>query len=780
MELKGKNLIIVESPSKAKTINKIVGDDFQVKASVGHIKDLPEDKLGVDIQKGFEPEYIIIPGKEKIVKELKESAKKAKKIFIATDPDREGEAIAYHIAEEIKAPEDRVFRAVFHEITPNAVKSAIENPTKIDINKVYSQQARRILDRLVGYNLSPFLWRKVKKGLSAGRVQSVALRLVVEREKEILTFQPQNYWTISGKFSDEQNQVLQANLYKYRDRLLIERKSESSFEKAKFLITDEKTAQKIVQELKKLSYTLSSIHKKKKKKNPPEPFRTATLQAQASSILGFSPKKTMTLAQQLYEGIDIEGNTVGLITYMRTDSTRIAKEATTWAIKLIEKSFGKEFVGNGTGRTSKKSAGSIQDAHECIRPTYPDKSPEYVKKYLTKDQYALYKLIWVRFLASQMAAAEVEQTTYIIEDFDKIAQFRVSGSVILFPGFLVLYKDEESEEENLLPQIKEKSPLKLIEVNSEKHTTEPPPRYTEATLVRALEEKGIGRPSTYAAILSTIQERDYVKKIKQRLYPTYLGFVVNDLLEDKFPELMDYSFTAKMEEDLDKISLNEAQWNRIVEQFYKEFEKNLEEAMKIAKRTKPKEIITLVKCDKCGKDMVIRWSNGRPFLACSGYPECKNTKSITNDNNGSEARPIDKACPQCGAQLVIRNGRRGEFIACSKYPECKYTQPITAQIKCPQCGGDIIKKQNKKGRIFWACSKYPDCKFILPSEPVLHECPECKASYMLKRRDRSGEEFLICHNKSCKVKIKLNEISAGTDPAQQKNANPARSGRKQR
>jgi len=777
MELKGKNLIIVESPAKAKTINKIVGKDFQVKASIGHIKDLPEDRLGVDIEKGFQPDYIIIPGKEKIVKELKDSAKNAQKIFIATDPDREGEAIAYHIAEEIKVPENKVYRAIFHEITPNAVKAAIANPSKIDINKVYSQQARRILDRLVGYNLSPFLWKKVKKGLSAGRVQSVALRMVVEREKEILIFQPENYWTIVGNFKNDENlKELRANLYKYKGKLIIDRKEE----KAKFLITDEETAQKIIEELKKLNYILTKVEKKKKKKNPPEPFRTATLQAQASSTLGFSPKKTMMLAQQLYEGIDIEGTRIGLITYMRTDSTRVAEEAKKWAKNIIEKNFGKEFVGNHKIHETKKQKTPIQDAHECIRPTYPDKSPESIKKYLTKEQYSLYKLIWDRFLASQMSPAEVEQTTYIIEDLDSIAQFRVTGSVITFPGFLIIYKDEESEEDTVLPQLNEKTSLKISELEAQKHTTEPPPRYTEATLVKALEEKGIGRPSTYATILSTIQERGYVKKVKQKLQPTYLGFVVNDLLEEKFPELMDYSFTAKMEEDLDKISLNEAKWNKVIEEFYKEFENDLDQASKISKVIKPKEIKTSFKCEKCGKDMVIRWSKGVPFLACSGYPECKNTRSLNNNENGSTKKTLDKKCPQCGAQLVVRNGKRGEFIACSNYPKCKFTQSITAQVKCPQCGGDILKKQTKKGRTFWACANYPKCKFTLSNEPVPAECPKCKSSYMLKKKDRNGTEFLICHNKACKAKIEIKEHSTGTDPAQQKDANPARSGRKQR
>ncbi len=779
MELKekSKNLLIVESPAKAKTINKILGDDFQVKASVGHIKDLPEDRLGVDINNGFQPEYILIPGKEKIVKELRESAKKASKIYIATDPDREGEAIAYHIFEEIKVPNDKVYRAIFNEITPNAVKSAIKNPSKIDINKVYSQQARRILDRLVGYNLSPFLWKKVKGGLSAGRVQSVALRMVVEREKEILTFKPQDYWSIVGEFSygNGENVNLIANLYKYRNKLVIDRKENE------FLIKDETTANRIVEELKALNYILAKVEKKRRKRNPPEPFRTVTLQAQSSSLLGFNPKKTMIIAQQLYEGVEIKGSSVGLITYMRTDSVRVAEEAKKWAKEIIEKNFGKKFIGSSKEK-NKKSDIPIQDAHECIRPTYPDKDPESVKPYLSKEQFLLYKLIWDRFIASQMASAEIEQTTYIIEDPEKIAQFRVSGSVIVFPGFLILYKDEEEYEDKILPAIEENSALTVVQIDAEKHSTEPPPRYTEATLVKALEEKGIGRPSTYATILSTIQEKGYIKKLKQKLYPTYLGFVVNDLLEEKFPELMDYNFTAKMEENLDKISSQEAQWDKVVAEFYREFEKDLKVASTISKRTKPKEIKTNVPCEKCGKEMVIRWSKGLPFLACSGYPECRNTKSITNGKNEKESSTVTtgEKCPQCGSELLIRRSKKGEFIACSSYPRCNYTESIKAEIKCPLCGGDIIKRQTRKNRNFWACSNYPKCKYTFSHEPVSMKCPQCGANYMLKTTNKNGDEYFICHNKQCKVKIKNKEDLSGTDPAQQKDANPARSGRKQR
>ncbi len=777
MELKRKDLLIVESPAKAKTINKILGEKFNVKASIGHIKDLPEDRLGVDVKNGFKPEYLLIPGKERIVKDLRDSAQKASKIYIATDPDREGEAIAYHIFEEIKVPEEKVYRAIFHEITPQAVKAAIENPTKIDINKVYSQQARRILDRLVGYNLSPFLWRKVKGGLSAGRVQSVALRLVVEREKEILTFQPQEYWTILGKFTYQNSEgiLISANLHKYRGKVLVDRKEND------FLIKDEALANRIKEELEAYTYLLSKVEKKTKKRTPPEPFKTVTLQAQASSILGFSPKKTMILAQQLYEGIEIEGNSVGLITYMRTDSVRVSDEAKGWARKIIEKTFGKEFIGTST-KISKKSNIPIQDAHECIRPTYPEMTPDRVKSYLSKDQYALYKLIWDRFLASQMAPAEIEQTTYIIQDPNNITEFRVTGSVIVFPGFLILYRDEEMESENQLPKLEEKTILNVHEIIPEKHITEPPPRYTEATLVKALEEKGIGRPSTYATILSTIQEKNYVKKIKQKLYPTYLGFTVNDLLEEKFPELMDYNFTAKMEGDLDKISLREAQWDKVVEEFYRDFEKNLSQALTISKITKPKEIKTSFKCDKCGKEMVIRWSKGTPFLACSGYPECKNTRSLSEKTKKKDSEPIvtEKICPLCQGSLLLKKGSKGEFIACSNYPECKYTEPIKADVKCPKCGGDIIKRRSKGGRIFWACSNYPDCKFTLSHEPAPVSCPKCGAQYMLKKKNKEGEEYFLCQNRQCKYTINYKENSAGTDPTQQKDANPARSGRKQR
>ncbi len=555
-----KSLVIVESPAKAKTINKILGKEFVLKASVGHVKDLPKKELGVDVEHNFSPTYITIPGKEKILKELKSEAKKAEAIYLATDPDREGEAIAWHIAEDIQSPGKKIFRVTFHEITERAVREAMQNPGAVDIHKVEAQQARRILDRLVGYKLSPFLWKKVRRGLSAGRVQSVAVKLVVDREREIEAFKKEEYWTIEALLHPEHGQGADfwARLYKYGNALIINRDEP---EGRRFLITNAGTAQKIADDIKTKDIFLSSIEKKLRKKTPAPPFITSTIQQEASRRLRFPVKRTMMLAQQLYEGIELgkEGS-VGLITYMRTDSFRIAPEAQKWASELIVENFGKEYVPEKP--PFYKSKGSAQEAHEAIRPTYPDKHPEKVKNFLSRDQFNLYSLIWNRFIASQMSPAQLEQTTFIIGLKDagvELAgtELRTSGTVIRFPGFMALYtesKDDiEDEEGGILPQLKENDTLGKGEIKTIQHFTQPPPRFTEATLVKTLEEKGIGRPSTYAAILSTIQDRKYAEKNEdKRFFPTELGVVVNDLLVDKFPELIDLGFTAKMEESLTK------------------------------------------------------------------------------------------------------------------------------------------------------------------------------------------------------------------------------------
>jgi len=774
-----KSLVIVESPAKAKTINKILGKEFAVKASIGHVKDLPKKEIGVDVENNFEPHYEIIPGKEKVIKELKSEAKKAERIYIATDPDREGEAIAYHIAEEVKPPQNskkdskKIYRVTFHEITERAVKEAIQNPGNIDINKVEAQQARRILDRLVGYNLSPFLWKKVRRGLSAGRVQSVAVKLIVDREREIESFNKEEYWTIEALLSPKtEGTQFWAKLYKYNDSLVINRDAE---EGKRFLITNAEAAQQIADKINNREFYLSRIEKKLRKRSPSPPFITSTLQQEAARRLRFAAKKTMMIAQQLYEGIELgEEGSVGLITYMRTDSFRIAPEAQEWARDLIEKKFGKDYIPEKPPHY--KSKGSAQEAHEAIRPTYPDKSPEAVKKFLSKDQYNLYALIWNRFIASQMAPAQLEQTTYIIEVRiqesgvrSEGTELRASGTVIRFPGFMALYtesKDEiEEEEGGILPSIKENDILKQHEIKPVQHFTQPPPRYTEATLVKALEEKGIGRPSTYAAILSTIQDRKYVEKNEDRRFvPTELGIVVNDLLVEKFPELIDIGFTAKMEDELDEIENAKMKWVKVVKDFYKPFSRDLLEASKDKGRVKPQDIPTEDVCEKCGSPMAIKWGRHGRFLACTGYPQCKNTKPLEGGNGkqAAEQTVTEEICEKCGAPMVIKSGRFGKFLACSKYPECKNTKPISTGVKCPLDGGDIVERRSKRGKSFWSCSNYPECKFAMWYKPVPKQCPKCNASFLVEKWNKTGEVFHVCLNKGCdyKEEIKKDETAS--------------------
>ncbi|RMG73954.1 MAG: type I DNA topoisomerase [Nitrospirae bacterium] len=764
-----KSLVIVESPAKAKTINKILGKGFSVKASVGHVRDLPEKELGVDVKRDFEPKYIIIPGKEKVIKDLRKAVKEADVVYLAPDPDREGEAIAWHIAEVIKdsktktqkktSKEKKLYRITFNEITERAVKEAIKNPGDIDMNKVLAQQARRILDRLVGYELSPLLWRKVRRGLSAGRVQSVALRLVVDREKEIQAFKPIQYWSISGEFLGEVPPSFTARLFKFKNKYLINR------EKGEFLLRSEDDAKALIETLKDRRFYLVSVEKKLRRRNPPAPFITSTLQQEAARKLRFTPKKTMMLAQQLYEGVELgEEGSVGLITYMRTDSTRVADEAVEAARQYIKEKYGKDYLPSSS-RKSKKQTKKVQDAHEAIRPTYLSRPPETVKKYLTRDQYALYRLIWQRFIASQMASAKIEQTTFIINDEHREAEFRVSGYVVKFKGFMAVYTEgkdepEEQDTEGILPDLKEGSVVRLQSIEHTAHQTQPPPRYTEATLVKTLEEKGIGRPSTYAAILSTIQERKYVKKQEGRLVPTELGMLVSDLLVERFPELMDVGFTARMEDELDKVEGGQMKWVSVVEDFYTPFKKDLEEAMETLGKVRPKDEPTDIVCELCGQPMVKRWGRHGRFLACSGYPKCKNTRPLEDEENKRpEPEKTDEKCPECGSPMVIRTSRYGRFLACSRYPECKGTKPLSTGVKCPLDGGDIIEKRSKKGKVFWSCSNWPQCKFASWYKPVNEKCPECGSEYMLERRDRQGNAYLLCPNKECKHKKPLEQES---------------------
>lgn len=763
-----KSLVIVESPAKAKTINKILGHDFSVKASVGHIKDLPKKELGVDVDNDFKPHYEIIAGKEKIIRELRSAANKAENVYIATDPDREGEAIAYHIAEEItkngqkeEGRKKKIYRVTFNEITEKAVKEAIKNPGDIDIHKVEAQQARRILDRLVGYNLSPFLWKKVRRGLSAGRVQSVAVRLIVDREREIESFKKREYWSIEGLFSSMNipHTPFWARLYKYKDSLVINRDAE---EDKQFLITNSETADKIADEIKISDFYLNKIDKKLKKKSPTPPFITSTLQQEAVRKLKFPAKKTMMIAQQLYEGVELgkEGS-VGLITYMRTDSFRVSEDAQKWARELIIERFGKDYVPeNPPQYKSKKTA---QEAHEAIRPTYPDKTPERVKPFLSKDQYALYNLIWNRFISSQMSPAQLEQTTFIISSKNDAIEFRTSGTVIRFPGFMALYtesRDEVEEEEGgILPSLNEKERLNLIEVKPSQHFTQPPPRYTEATLVKALEEKGIGRPSTYASILSTIQERKYVEKDSdKRFHPTELGIIVNDLLVEKFPELIDIGFTAKMENELDAIENRKLKWLKVVKDFYKPFSRDLAQALMDMKKIKPKDIPTEEICEKCGSSMVIKWGRHGRFLACSNYPQCKNTKELRDGTTGLDSKEsqreadVNEICEKCGAPMIVKVSKFGKFLACSTYPECKNTRPISTGVKCPLDEGDIVERRSKRGRRFWSCKNYPKCTFALWYKPIQKHCPKCNASFLVERLTKEGKSYLQCLTKGCDYK----------------------------
>jgi|Deesub1362A_J573_1020465.scaffolds.fasta_scaffold00165_4 DNA topoisomerase-1 len=754
------SLVIVESPAKAKTINKILGKGFKVKASVGHVKDLPAKELGVDVENDFKPAYGIIPGKEKIIKELKRAAKDADRVYLAPDPDREGEAIAYHIATEIAGKDngDKIFRVTFNEITERAVKDAINNPGRIDMNKVDAQQARRILDRLVGYGLSPLLWKKVRRGLSAGRVQSVAVRLIVEREREIESFKKEEYWSITAELEGTAPPAFKARLYKYGDKLVINRDAP---EGQRFLITNKESADRIAAEVRTGEFTLDKIDKRLRKRTPPPPFITSTLQQEAARKLGFTAKKTMLLAQQLYEGIELgkEGSH-GLITYMRTDSVRVAEEAQKWAREYIEKTFGKEFVPDKPPKYKSKS--SAQEAHEAIRPTLPEKTPQEVKPFLSRDQYRLYTLIWNRFIASQMKPAELEQTTLEISCRTETGSsvFRASGSVVKFPGFTALYTetlDEIAEEEGLLPPLKQGEILKVIGIEPRQHFTQPPPRYTEATLVKTLEEKGIGRPSTYATILSTITERKYVQKEQGRFVPTELGIVVNDYLVERFPELLDVGFTAKMEDELDRIETGKFKWVKVVRDFYKPFSHDLSEAAQAIGKIRPKDIPTDSVCDKCGSPMVIRWGRHGRFIACSSYPKCKNTKPLEGEKPEAKPEPTEEKCEKCGAPMLLRTGRFGKFLACSRYPECKNTKPIPTGVKCPEDGGDIIERRSKKGKAFWSCSNYPDCKFASWYRPIPEKCPNCGADFLLIKKDRAGTLIKFCRNKECGHKEEIIE-----------------------
>lgn len=734
----GKSLVIVESPTKIDTLKKIIGKGYTIKASVGHLKDLPKKKLGVDVENDFKPDYITIRGKGKILAALKAAAKKADNIYLAPDPDREGEAIAYHIANELgKLTKGKIYRVMFNELTKKAVTEAINNPTELDINRVNAQQARRILDRLVGYKISPILWKKVHRGLSAGRVQSVALKMVCDREKEIKDFKQEEYWSITADLKGSKDPEFQAKLFKIG--------------KDKAEVGKEDRAQEIVKAVEKGDWVLEEVTKKERKRNPVAPFITSTLQQEASRKLNFSPKKTMMLAQRLYEGIALEGKgTVGLITYMRTDSTRMADEAIGNLRQVISDKYGKEYVPAKPNTYKVKK--SAQEAHEAIRPTDFGIEPKPLKDIVEKDLYRLYELIWLRAVSSQMVPAVLDTTQFDIRPGDYT--FRANGSVIKFMGCLKVYVEATDDEsstgapsDKILPDLPKGEKLKLLKIVPEQHFTQPPPRYTEALLVKALEEKGVGRPSTYASIISVIKDRDYVKAEERRLAPTELGGLVSDLLMENFPDIMTEEFTAHMEDQLDQIEEGKMEWVDTLKSFYKPFEKDLVEAEKKMRDIKSQVEETEEVCEKCNQPMIIKWGRFGKFMACSGYPECKNTKEIGGKEEGPDAVKAEGNCDKCNSPLVIKVGRFGKFMACSAYPDCKFTKPISTGVSCPEpdCSkGYISARRSKKGRTFYGCSEYPNCTFTSWDKPVPEPCPECKNPYMVQKWKKNEGESLLC------------------------------------
>ena len=691
------NLVIVESPAKAKTISKYLGKNYVVEASMGHVRDLPKSQMGVDIENNYNPKYITIRGKGELIDKLKKEAKKCDKVYLATDPDREGEAISWHLSKILNISEDSKCRIEFHEITKNAIKSAIKVPRKIDTGLVDAQQARRILDRLVGYEISPILWKKIKWGLSAGRVQSVALKMICDRENEINAFVPKEYWTIECVLYSKHNEKKSFTV------------KLSSFKGKKIEINNKEESDKIISDLNKDEYVVAGIKKSQKSKNPLPPFTTSTLQQDAYKKLNFATKKTMSVAQQLYEGVEIKGKgSVGLITYMRTDSVRISAEAQQAAGNYITENYGEKYLPD-TPRTY-KSKKNIQDAHEAIRPTYAEINPESIKGSLSSDQFKLYGLIWNRFIASQMASCILDTKTINVNNGDY--NFKATGSTVKFDGFMKVYEyvtEEEGANTNL-PELEKDEVLIKKSVDGKQHFTQPPAKYSEATLVKTLEENGIGRPSTYAPIISTLLDRKYIERQKKTLFPTELGFLVNSLVSDYFKNIVDVEFTADMEDNLDSIEEGKKKWTDVVDTFYKPFSESVEIAEKEISKITIEDKVSDVKCDKCGRFMVIKHGRFGDFLACPGYPECKNTKPIIE----------------------------------------------TLDVKCPVCGGNVLIRKSKKGRKFYGCSNYPNCNFVSWFEPTNEKCPEC-GTYMVKKYSKAKGEYLECSNPECKHKVEKNQ-----------------------
>ena len=756
-----KPLVVVESPTKVRTVKKYLGKDYNVAATVGHIKDLPGKEMGIDIEGGFKPKYKTIPGKQKIIKTLKQAAGDATDIYLAPDPDREGEAIAWHTSEVLKKKDRKFYRVLFHELTKDAIHKAMASPQSLDRPKYEAQQARRILDRLVGYEISPLLWRKVKGGLSAGRVQSVALRIICERERAIHAFEPREYWSITAHLEGKSPPPFTAKLA---------RKNNDKIE-----IPNEEKTNAILTELEGQEFVVKKIAKKTIRKNPLPPFTTSKLQQDAIRKLRFSAKKTMLIAQQLYEGIELgPGEPVGLITYMRTDSTRIAGEAADEALGLIREKFGDDYALEKPRFF--KNRKKVQDAHEAIRPTSVSNTPEEMASYLSKDQLSLYRIIWQRFVASQMKQALINQVSVTIEAGPY--QFAASGSNVKFPGFMALYMSVDDEIANKdqkktadLPELSQGLVLNLLQLEPKQHFTQPPPRFSEASLVKELEENGIGRPSTYASILSTIREKEYADLQNRYFRPTELGFIVNDLLVENFSDIFDVEFTARMEENLDRVESSEVESLQILTQFYHPFKKELEAAAKDMLSVKGVGFPTGLDCPECGKPLHIKVGKNGHFLACSGYPDCNYSRDYTRDEKGniqpveiSSEVVVDKSCDKCGQPMVVKRGRFGEFLACSAYPQCKNTQSLNSNganhkigIKCPEndCDGDIVERKSKRGKTFYGCSRYPKCEFATWDKPVARDCPQCGAKILAEKTTKKQGTFLICLSEECGFKESL-------------------------
>ena len=751
---KEKSLVIVESPAKSKTIKKILGDGYQIEASFGHIRNLPTkdpktDNLGFDVDNNFEPKFEIIPGKKAVVKKLNDLAQKFDNIYIASDPDREGEAIAWHVRQVLKVPDEKIKRIEFNEITPKAVKYSVEHPRMINMDMVQAQQTRQILDKLVGYKLSPVLWKQMGNyNLSAGRVQSVALRMICEREDEIEAFVPQEYWSIHADLAKD-GKVFEAEIAKFKDKPV---------EKT---IKNEEEAQKIVDYLKTSDFLVSKVTNKSTKRKPTAPFITSTLQRAASSKLGFGVQKTMQVAQRLYEGIELESGAVGLITYMRTDSTRVSDDAMAMAKDFILNNFGEKYY-PAAPNIYAKGKQNVQDAHEAIRPSYPERTPESIKQYLDNDQYKLYKLIWDKFMSSQMSNAEIANKSIEITAGDYT--LRAGTSKVTFDGFLKLYNDndEEKAEDSKIPDLEKGDKVDCQKITPKQHFTQPPPRYNEASLVKALEEYGIGRPSTYATIITVIQTRKYVEKRDKALHPTILGRAVSKQLVTQFSDIMDYKFTAGMEEKLDKIADKKAVWNKVLKDFYDPFMEEVNSVMKTAKKI---NIETGINCPNCGKPMVVRTSKfGTQFLGCSGYPDCKTVMSmnvLTEQAEENTENPPEEVCQEkcekCGSDMVFKTGPYGKYMECTNQ-NCKHRKPYrkTTGVKCPKCGeGEIVERKSKRGTVFYGCNKYPDCDFVLWNEPTGEVCPNC-GSLLVKKVLKKGDT-IVCSNLKCGYKKEVEE-----------------------